>query len=172
MCMKKLNLCCSNMKTHFRMDSLKKEIIPVRYCGFAWNNWNFVVQNMKTNFRMGQLEEGNIDVYIYNWKRFNVICYYFIINEYLNTLHFFFESHTVFTLSRRSGSFRPRVVSALGCFGLGRFCLGRFGPGSFRPILVGRFGLIFLSPPRLRRIGRTIIWLFDEESSDVKELFF
>ena len=60
-----------------------------------------------------------------------------------------------------------RVVSALGCFGL-----GRFGPGSFRPILVGRFGLIFLSPPRLRIIGRTIIWLFDEESSDVKGLLF
>ena len=36
---------------------------------------------------------------------------------------------------------------------------------------MGRFGLIFLSPPRLRIIGRTIIWLFDEESSDVKGLF-
>ena len=29
-----------------------------------------------------------------------------------------------------------------------------------------------LSPPRLRIIGRTIIWLFDEESSDVKGLLF
>ena len=37
---------------------------------------------------------------------------------------------------------------------------------------LGRFGLIFfLSPPRLRIIGRTIIWLFDEESSDVKGHF-
>ena len=34
-----------------------------------------------------------------------------------------------------------RVVSALGCFSL-----GRFGPGSFRTILVGRFGLIFYVP--------------------------
>ena len=42
-----------------------------------------------------------------------------------------------------NGSFRPRVVSALGRFGLGRFGLGRFGPGSFRPSLVGRFGLFF-----------------------------
>ena len=64
-------------------------------------------------------------------------------------------------------SFRPRIISALRCFGL-----GRFGPGSFRQILVGHFGLIFLSPPRLRIIGRTIIWLFDEESSDAKGLFF
>ena len=46
----------------------------------------------------------------------------------------------------------------------GRFGPGLFRPGSFRPILVGRFGLIFLSPPRLRIIGRTSIWLFDEES--------
>ena len=37
-----------------------------------------------------------------------------------------------------NGSFRPRVISALGRFGL-----GRFGPGSFRPSLVGRFGLFF-----------------------------
>ena len=37
---------------------------------------------------------------------------------------------------------------------------------------MGRFGLIFLSPPRLWIIGRTIIWLFDEESSDVKGLLF
>ena len=51
-----------------------------------------------------------------------------------------------------------RVISAL--------C--RFGSGSFRPILVGRFGLIFFSFARLRIIGRTIIWLFDEESGDVK----
>ena len=46
----------------------------------------------------------------------------------------------------RSGSFQPRVVSALGCFGLGRFGLGRYGPVSFRPLLMGRFGLIFLIP--------------------------
>ena len=32
----------------------------------------------------------------------------------------------------------------MGRFGLGRFDLSRFGPGSFRPILVSRFGLIFL----------------------------
>ena len=50
---------------------------------------------------------------------------------------------------------------------------GSFGPGSFRPILVGRFGPIFFkSPPRLRIIGRTIIWMFDEESIDVKGLLF
>ena len=55
------------------------------------------------------------------------------------------------------------VVSALSHFGP-----GLFRPGSFWPILVGRFGLIFLSPPRLRVMGRTIIWLFDEESSDVQ----
>ena len=54
---------------------------------------------------------------------------------------------------------------------LSRFGPVLFQPGSFRPILMGRFGLIFLSPPRLRIIGRTIIWLFDEESSDVKDLF-
>ena len=50
--------------------------------------------------------------------------------------------------------------------------LGSFGPGSFRPILVGCFGLNFFRSRRLRIIGRTIIWLFDEESSDVKGLFF
>ena len=37
-----------------------------------------------------------------------------------------------------NGSFRPRVVSALGRFGL-----GRFSPGLFRPNSVGRFGLFF-----------------------------
>ena len=58
----------------------------------------------------------------------------------------------------RSGPFRPRVVSALSHFGP-----GLFRPGSFRPD--------FLRPPWLRLIGRTIIWLFDEESSDVKGLF-
>ena len=42
-------------------------------------------------------------------------------------------------------SFRPRVVSALGRFGLGRCGLGRFGPGSFRPNSVGRFGIFFLN---------------------------
>ena len=56
-------------------------------------------------------------------------------------------------------SFWLLVVSALGCFGL-----GRVGPGSFRPILMGRFSLNFFKSPRLRIIGRTIIWLFDEES--------
>ena len=44
-------------------------------------------------------------------------------------------------------SFRPWVVSAVVRFGLGRFGLSRFGPGSFRPILVSRFGLIFLFNP-------------------------
>ena len=29
---------------------------------------------------------------------------------------------------------------------------------------MGRFGLILFKSPRLRKIGRTIIWLFDEES--------
>ena len=67
----------------------------------------------------------------------------------------------------RSGAFRPRVVSAQNHFGT-----EMFRPVSFRQILVGHFGLIFLSPPRLRIIGRTIIWLFDEESSDAKGLFF
>ena len=67
----------------------------------------------------------------------------------------------------RSGWFPHRVVSALSHFGP-----GLFRPGSFRPILVGLFGLIFLSTPRLRIIGRKFIWLFDEESSDVKGLFF
>ena len=42
-----------------------------------------------------------------------------------------------------NGSFRARVVSVLGLFGLGRFCLSSFGTGSFRPICVGRLGLIF-----------------------------
>ena len=49
------------------------------------------------------------------------------------------------------GSFRPGVVSALSCFGLGRFGLGRFGPGSFRPSLVGRFGLF------LAHLSRSLI---------------
>ena len=51
------------------------------------------------------------------------------------------------TVTGRFGpeSFRPRVVSALGCFCLGRFGLDRFGPGSFRPSLVGHFGLFFLN---------------------------
>ena len=64
---------------------------------------------------------------------------------------------------------------------------GRFGPELFRPCVVsawvvsawvisanfgGSFRPDFLSPPRLRIIGRTIIWLFDEESSDIKGLRF
>ena len=65
-----------------------------------------------------------------------------------------------------------RVVSALSRFGP-----GLFRPGSFRPLVVSaNFGgsfrpEFFLSPPRLRIIGRTIIWLFDEESSDAKGFF-
>ena len=62
------------------------------------------------------------------------------------------------------------VVSALSHFGPGLFRPRSFRPGSFRPWVisanfVGSFRLDFLSPPRLRIIGRTIIWLFDEESS-------
>ena len=49
-------------------------------------------------------------------------------------------------------SFRPRVVSAVGRFGLSRFGLSRFGPGSFRPILVSRFGLILFNPYLLYNI--------------------
>ena len=49
-------------------------------------------------------------------------------------------------------SFRPRVVSAVGRFGLGRFGLSRFGPGSFRPILASRFGLVLFSPYNLFKI--------------------
>ena len=76
----------------------------------------------------------------------------------------------------RSGSFRPRVVSALRLFGHGLFRAGSFRPGLFRPWVVsanfgGSFRPDFLSPPRLRIIGRKIIWLFDEESSDVKGPF-
>ena len=56
-----------------------------------------------------------------------------------------------------NGSFRPRVVSALGRFGL-----GRFGPGSFRPSLVGRFGQFF-STIRLITEGQlNTFWLVGE----------
>ena len=58
----------------------------------------------------------------------------------------------------RSGSFRPWVVLAW-------VISANFGAP-------GRFGLMFLSSPRLWIIGRTIIWLFDVESSDVKGLLF
>ena len=66
----------------------------------------------------------------------------------------------------RSGSFRP-------C----RFGLGLFRPGAFWPwVISANFGGSFrpdiFCSPRLRMIGRTIIWLFDEESIDVKSLFF
>ena len=69
-----------------------------------------------------------------------------------------------------------RVVSALGCFLPESFWPGRFGPGSFRPILAGRFGLIIFKFLSVRVTGRTlrgriIIWLFDEESTDIMGLF-
>ena len=55
----------------------------------------------------------------------------------------FFHNPRLFTVTGRfaPGSFRFRVVSARGRFGL-----SRLGPGSFRPIYVGRFGLIFSQP--------------------------
>ena len=37
---------------------------------------------------------------------------------------------------------------------------------------MGRFGLILFKSPRLRKIGRTIIWLFDEESIVKSNAFF
>ena len=64
------------------------------------------------------------------------------------------------------GHFGP-VISALSRFGP-----GLFQPGSFRPVLVGRFGLIFFRSPRLWIIGRTFIWLFDEESIVMSKAFF
>ena len=45
-----------------------------------------------------------------------------------------------------NGSFRSRVVSALSRFGPGLFRSGSFRHESFRPLLVGRFGLIFSNP--------------------------
>ena len=37
---------------------------------------------------------------------------------------------------------------------------------------MGGFGLIFFKSPRLLIIGRTIIWLFDEESVVMSKAFF
>ena len=74
---------------------------------------------------------------------------------------------------KANGNPKPfRVVSAQSRVGP-----GLFWPGSFRPWVVsanfgGPFRPDFLSLPRLQIINRTIIWLFDEESNDVKGLFF
>ena len=70
-----------------------------------------------------------------------------------------------------SGSFRPRDVSALSRFGIGSFRPVSFQPWVVSANLGGSFRLDFILTPRLRMIGRTIIWLFDEESSDVKDFF-
>ena len=93
-----------------------------------------------------------------------------------------FEAQTAVVQLKREG--QPSTMTGLTTrHAVSRIILfrpGSFRLGSFRPWVVStNFGGSFRSnffksppptPPRLRIIGRTIIWLFDEESSEVKGL--
>ena len=59
-----------------------------------------------------------------------------------------------------------------GCFGHELFWPGSFLPWVVSANFCGSFRPDFFKSPRLRIIGRTFIWLFDEESIVMSKAFF